>query len=191
MELPVTTQGNRYAIVFQDLFTKWPLVFPAPDQKAKHIAQLLVEEIVPTFGVPEAILSDRGANLLSFLMKDVCKLLGIKKLNTTASHPQCNGAVERFNRTLKSMLRKQAAKMGAQWDQYLSGVLWAYRNTPHSSTGEKPSYLLFGFDCRSSTESALLPTKSLGVTDVSDYREQMVLSLSTARSLAMKANREA
>ena len=191
MELPVTTQGNRYAIVFQDLFTKWPLVFPAPDQKVKRIAQLLVEEIVPTFGVPEAILSDRGANLLSFLMKDVCKLLGIKKLNTTASHPQCNGAVERFNRTLKSMLRKQAAKMGAQWDQYLSGVLWAYRNTPHSSTGEKPSYLLFGFDCRSPTESAPSPAKSLGVTDVSDYREQMVLSLSTARSLAMKANREA
>ena len=166
-------------------------MFPAPDQKAKRIAQLLVEEIVPTFGIPEAILSDRGANLLSFLMKDVYKLLGIKKLNTTASHPQCNGAVERFNRTLKSMLRKQAAKMGAQWDQYLSGVLWAYRNTPHSSTGEKPSYLLFGFDCRSPTESALLPAKSLGVTDVSDYREQMVLSLSTAMSLAMKANREA
>ena len=191
MELPVTARGNRYAIVFQDLFTKWPLVFPTPDQKAERIARLLVEEIVPTFGVPEAILSDRGTNLLSFLMKDICKLLGIKKLNTTASHPQCNGAVERFNRTLKSMLRKQAAKMGAQWDQYLSGVLWAYRNTPHSSTGEKPSFLLFGFDCRSPTESALLPAKSLVVTDVSDYREQMVLSLSTARSLAMKANREA
>ena len=86
MELPVTNQGNRYAIVFQDLFTKLPLVFPTIDQKAERIAQLLVEEIVPTFGVPETILTDRGANLLSFLMKDVCKLLGSKKLNTTASH---------------------------------------------------------------------------------------------------------
>ena len=191
MELPITARGNRYVIVFQDLFTKWPIVFPTPDQKAECIARLLVEEIVPTFGVPEAILSDRGTNLLSFLMKDICKLLGIKKLNTTASHPQCNGAVERFNRTLKSMLRKQAAKMGAQWDQYLSGVLWAYHNTPHSSTGEKPSFLLFGFDCRSPTESALLPAKSLRVTNVSDYREQMMLSLSTARNLAMKTNREA
>ena len=46
MELPVTNQGNRCVIVFQDLFTKWPLVFPTPDQKAERIAQLLVEEIV-------------------------------------------------------------------------------------------------------------------------------------------------
>ena len=129
--------------------------------------------------------------MLSFLIKDICKLLGIKKLNTTATHPQCNGAVERFNRTLKSMLRKQTVKMGAQRHQYLSRVLWAYRNTPHSSTGEKPSFSLFGFDCRSPTESALLPAKSLRVTNVSDYREQMMLSLSTARNLAMKTNREA
>lgn len=192
MELPVTTRGNGYIVVFQDLFTKWPMVFPTSDQKAECIARLLVEEVVPCFGVPDALLSDRGTNLLSFLMKDICKMLGIEKLNTTASHPQCNGAVERFNRTLKSMLKKHAAKFGMQWDQYISGVVWAYRNTPHSSTGEKPSFLLFGFDCHSPTEAAFLParTKSLKATDVGDYQEQMVLSLSTARSLAIKANKE-
>ena len=86
------------------------------------------------------------------------------------------------------MLRKQAAKFGMQWDKYLSGVLWAYRNTPHSTTGEKPSFLLFGFDCRSPTEAALL---SFGTTDVSDFREQMMLSLSTARNLAIKTSKEA
>ena len=66
------------------------------------------------FGVPEALLSDRGTNLLSFLMKNICSLLGIEKLNTTAYHPQCNGLTERFNRTLKTMLRKQAATYGLQ-----------------------------------------------------------------------------
>jgi len=59
----------------------------------ERIVQLVVEEIVPCFGVPKAIFSDRGTNLLSFLMKNICKMLGIEKLNTTASHPQCNGAV--------------------------------------------------------------------------------------------------
>ena len=187
MELPLTTNGNRYAIVFQDLFTKWPMVYAAPDQKAVRIVKLLVEEIVPVFGVPEALLSDRGTNLLSCLMQDVCKLLGIKKLNTTAHHPQCNGMIERFNRTLKTMLRKHVSQFGMQWDTYLSGVLWAYRNTPHSSTGEKPSYLLFGFDCRHPTEAATLPAKSLNATIVTDYREQLVLNLSSARALAAKS----
>lgn len=114
-------------------------------------------------------------------------MLGIKKLNTTAYHPQCDGMVERFNRTLKTVLRKHAATFGAQWHQYLPGVLWAYRNTPHEATGEKPSYLLFGVDCRSPTEAAFLPPTPLQITEVEDYREQLTLSLSSARDLAAKS----
>ena len=53
------------------------------------------------FGVPEAFLSDRGTNLLSYLMQNICKLLGVKKLNTTAHHPQCNGMVEQFKHNVK------------------------------------------------------------------------------------------
>ena len=157
MELPRTNQENRYVIVFQDFLSKWPMVFPVPDQKAVRIVKLLVEEVIPMFGVPEALLTDRGTNLLAHLMQDVCKLLGAKKLNTTAYHPQCDGMVERFNRTLKTMLRKHASVYGSQWDTYLHGLLWAYRNTPHETTGEKPSFLLFGLDCRTPTESMWLP----------------------------------
>ena len=81
MDLPATTQGNKHVIVFQVYLTKWPMVYAIPDQKAQRIARILVEEIVPFFGVPEALLSDRGTNLLSHLMLDVCELLGVKKLN--------------------------------------------------------------------------------------------------------------
>ena len=88
-------------MVFQDYLTKWPMVFLVTDQN----------EVIPLFGVPESLLSDRETNLLSHLMLDICKALGIKNLNTTAYHPQCDGMVERFNRTLKSMLRKHSAGM--------------------------------------------------------------------------------
>ena len=101
MDLPLTENGNRHVVVFQDFLSKWPLVFLVPDQKAERLARLLVNEVVPFCGVPEALLSDRGTNLLSHLMQDVCRLLGVKKLNTTAYHLQCDGMVERFNRTLK------------------------------------------------------------------------------------------
>ena len=72
----------------------------------------------------------------------------------------------------------------------IHGVVWAYRNTPHSSTGEKPSYLPFGMDCRTPTEAALLPHKPLRTTEISDYREEMVIALSSARALAMKYNQK-
>ena len=71
-----------------------------------------------------ALLSDCGTNLLSHLMLDVCRLLGVKpwKLSITAYHPQSDGMVERFNHTIKSMIWKHVAVLGAQWDQYLSGL---------------------------------------------------------------------
>ena len=137
------------------------------------------------FGVPECLLSDRGTNLLANVMKDVCDLFGIKKLNTTAYHPQCNGMVERLNRTLKAMLRKHAVKFRPQWDQYLPGVLWAYRNTPHDATREKPSFLMFGVDLRSPTEAAIIPAETVHECDVTDYKQELILSLSSARELAV------
>ena len=111
MELPTTDQGNCYVLVFQDFLTKCPMVYPMPDQKSLRIAELLINEVIPQLRVPESLLSDRGTNLLSHLMTDVCQLLGIKNPH----HLQCDGMVERFNRTLKTMLRKYAAEFSTQW----------------------------------------------------------------------------
>ena len=79
LQLPLRFEGNQYAIVFMDYLSKWPEVFASPDQKAETIAKLLVEQVVARHGVPEQLLSDRGANFLSELMQEVCSLLGIKK----------------------------------------------------------------------------------------------------------------
>ena len=184
MDLPLTDTGNRHVVVILDLFTKWPFVLPVPDQQTSRIARLIAEEVIPWFGVPEALPSDRGANLLSHLIQDLCVLLGITKLNTNSYHPQCDGAVERFNRTLKQILRRHVARFWRQWDRYLPGVLWACRNTPHSSTGEKPSFLLFGVDLRTPTEAAYLPVSEHSAPAIEDYREELMISLSSARELA-------
>ena len=77
------------------------------DQTAFTIAKLFVEEIVCRRGVPSQLLSDRGAAFLSYLMTEICKLLGTNKINTTAYHPQTNGLTEQFNQTLTNMLAKK------------------------------------------------------------------------------------
>ena len=114
MELPKSATGNRYAIVLQDFLSNWPMIYALPNHSASRIVRLLVEEVVPFCGVPEALFSDRGTNLLSHLVQDVCKSLGIKKLNTIPYPPQCDEMVECLNHTLKAN-----AEEGMQWDSYV------------------------------------------------------------------------
>ena len=74
MDLPLTEKGNRHVLVIQYFLTKWPWVFPIPDQKTIRLVDTLVREIIPVCGVnciPECLLSDRGTNLLSHLMRVV------------------------------------------------------------------------------------------------------------------------
>lgn len=87
MDLPKTEKGNKLVLVLQDFLTKFPMVYPMPDQKTTRIVKILVEEYIPMFGVLEALMPDRGTNLLSLLMRDICTPLGVEKLNTTAYHP--------------------------------------------------------------------------------------------------------
>jgi len=77
--------------------------------------------VISFCGVTEAVLTDRGTNLLPYLMLDGCSKQEITKLNTKAYHPECDSMVEQLNRTLKSMFCKHTDKFGTQWDKYLSG----------------------------------------------------------------------
>ncbi|XP_024117097.1 uncharacterized protein LOC112138718 [Oryzias melastigma] len=139
--------GNRFMLVITDYATKYPEVFALKSVKAKTVASCLVQ-FFSRVGFPKEILTDQGTNFMSKLLKDVYQLLGIKSLRTTPYHPQTDGLTERFNQTLKQMLRKFTNDTGSDWDQWLSFLLFAYREVPQASTGFSPFELLFGHDVR-------------------------------------------
>ena len=144
VQFPKSARGNRYAIVFVDYLTKWVEVFPTPDQSALTIARLLVSEIISHHGVPRELLSDRGAAFLSKLLHELYRLMGIHKVSTTAYHPQTDGLVERFHRTLTAMLSKTSQPGGSDWDERLPFVLFAYQCCEQESTHEYPFFMLYG-----------------------------------------------
>ena len=119
MELPLTSHGNRYVISLVDYLTKWVESFPSDNQTSETIVRLLVDHVIYRHGVPEMLISDRGANLLSTLMKEVSEVMGMRKINTTAYHPQADVLVENFNRTLQAMIAKSVEVFGTDWDEYL------------------------------------------------------------------------
>ena len=186
IQFPRSRAGNQYAVVFMDYLTKWPEVFAVPDQTAATIAQLLVEEVVSRHGVPTEILSDRGRSFLSGLMKEVEVLLGFHKVNTTAYHPQTDGLVERYNRTLTAMLAKTAQDSGRNWDKRLPYVLFAYRACCQESTRESPFFLVYGRDPRLPTPAVLNPKKTRATMDLREYGIELHSRMSAAWELAQQ-----
>ena len=142
--LPATTRGHKYILVVTDLFSKWVEAFPLVKTDSLTLAKVLVEEVVCRYGVPQYLHSDQGANLVSDVIQSLCILLGIQRTQTTAYHPQVNGQVERFNRTLEAMLSKVVTENQKDWDDHLQSVLFAYRTAIHESTGYTPFLVMFG-----------------------------------------------
>ena len=113
-------------------------------QMAETITRLLVEQAIHRHGVMKQLLSDkRGKSLLSSLVQEACKLISIKKINTSGYHPQCDGLVEKFNSTLINMLSKSVGKYGGDWDKHLPYLLFTYRIAMQESAKASPFYLLW------------------------------------------------
>ncbi|KAG5276770.1 hypothetical protein AALO_G00109540 [Alosa alosa] len=138
--------GFKYILVVCDYATRYPEAFPLRRISARPIAQALLQ--FSRVGIPREIITDQGTAFLSKSLKQVYDVLGIKGIKTTLYHPQTDGLVERFNQTLKSMLRKFVAENGKDWDRWLPYLLFTYREVPQASTGFSPFELLFGWPVR-------------------------------------------
>ena len=189
LQLPRSNTGNRYLIVFVDYLTKWVEAFATPNQTSLTIARLLVEEVVSRHGVPNELLSDRGTNFLSRLMEEVYKLLGVKKVNSTSYHPQTDGLVERFHRTILDMMAKTSRRERKTWDERLPYLLFAYRATIQDSTQASPFRLLYGREARLPTTHVMEPQEPREVPEgyCEEFSQRMAAAWASARTNVEKA----
>ena len=140
---PPTDKGNRFILTLVDYATRFPQATALPGIDTERVAEALLEMFSYT-GIPEEILTDMGSQFTSGLMKEVSRLISLKQLTTTPYHPMCNGLVERFNGTIKQMLKRMCVDRPKDWDKYLPTVLFAYREVPQERLGIAPFELLYG-----------------------------------------------
>ncbi|XP_056622843.1 retrovirus-related Pol polyprotein from transposon 17.6 [Triplophysa dalaica] len=141
--LPKSARGHEYILVVMDYATRYPEALPLRKATTKAIAKELFL-MYSRVGIPTEILTDQGTPFMSRLMADLCHLFKVKQLRTSVYHPQTDGLVERFNQTLKRMLRRVVAEDGHDWDLLLPYVLFGIREVPQASTGFTPFELMFG-----------------------------------------------
>eukprot|EP00745_Piridium_sociabile_P002381 TRINITY_DN1145_c0_g1_i6.p1 TRINITY_DN1145_c0_g1~~TRINITY_DN1145_c0_g1_i6.p1 ORF type:complete len:1434 (+),score=199.20 TRINITY_DN1145_c0_g1_i6:329-4630(+) len=140
---PTSNNGFRWVLTVMDVATRYPEAIPLRKIDTVSVAEALMV-VFSRVGYPEEILSDCGSQFISDLMKEIYRLLSIRSIHTSPYHAQANGLVERFNGTLKTMLKKVVQSHPENWDRYLPALLFAYRELPCESTGFSPFELVFG-----------------------------------------------
>src|SRR5216117_2346329 len=146
-----TKRRNRYILVVTDYLTKWPEAKAMKEATAENVVKFIYEGIICRHGCPKIILSDRGTHFRNKLVEELCEKFEIKHKLSAPYHPQTNGLVERFNRTLCESLAKVSEKEN-QWDEHIEQVLFAYRTTKHATTKKTPFFMTYG-------REAILPIK--------------------------------
>lgn len=148
LSLEPDSQGFANVLVVTDHFTRYAQAFPARDQKASTVAKILSERYFVHYGLPARIHSDQGRDFESKLIRDLLRMLGIRKSRTSPYHPQGDPQPERFNRTLLSMLGTLDPCQKQKWSQNISQLVHAYNCTKNEATGYSPYLLMFGREAR-------------------------------------------
>lgn len=165
--LPESNNGNKYGLVIQDALTRYLTVAAMENQESHSVAKTFVDNFICKFGASVELVTD-----------NVCKILKIKKITTTAYHPQAN-LVERSNRELKIYLRQFIDGDPQTWDQLLPHFTFQYNTTINSSTGFTPFELLYGRAAR--IPNSIYRMKDMELT-YSDYADESTLKRCGAQS---------
>ena len=183
----LSDRGNCYLLVAMDYSSKWPEAYAIPRQDTETVAEVLVNEFVCRFGVPLELHSDQGTNFESAVFKEMCRLLGIRKTRTTPLHPQSDGMVERYNRTLKTQLSLFVEEHQRDWDKHEPMLLMAYRTAVHNATKFTPARMMLGHEIRVPIELVYgFPTLSDGSTNCSQYIQGLQNDLEAVHEFARK-----
>jgi len=139
----VTQGNNKYILTFQDGLSKYVIAMPITQKDADTVARSFVEKVILTSGTSRILQTDQGANFMREVFRNTCRILGIKKIQSTAFHPETQGSIERSHRMLAEYVRHYVKEDQTNWDQWVPSATYVYNTTEHTATRFTPmSYCL-------------------------------------------------
>ncbi|GKV48818.1 hypothetical protein SLEP1_g55610 [Rubroshorea leprosula] len=136
--------GVTHLIVGVDYFMKWVEARLLSCLTSKRVENFVFSSIICRYGIPNEIVADNGTQFNCSSFRDFYSSYGIKLQFISVYHPESNGMVESVNKVILEGIKPQLELHKARWVDELNNVLWAYRTTSRTATGETPYHLAFG-----------------------------------------------
>ena len=136
----------EYILVAVDYVSKWAEAQALPTNDARVVITFL-KKLFCRFGIPKALISDRGTHFCNKLMEKTMKRYGVNHRFSTSYHPQTSGQVENTNRAIKRILEKIVKDNPTIWSRKLDDALWAFRTAYKTPIGTTPYKLIYGKNC--------------------------------------------
>ncbi|XP_022851921.1 uncharacterized protein LOC111373597 [Olea europaea var. sylvestris] len=144
-----------------EYFTKWVEAETLATISEPKLKSFIWKSIICRFGIPKVLITDNGRQFDNPQFKNFCANNGIDHRSTSVSHPQSNGLAEVTNQTILRDLRTRIGDAKGDWPDVLPSILWAYRTSHKTATGEMPFVLAFGLEATIPIEVSLPTIRKL------------------------------
>ncbi|KAK3042452.1 hypothetical protein RJ639_000176 [Escallonia herrerae] len=165
---PMESGQRRFVIVAIDYFTKWTEAESLATITSAKCEDFFWKNVICRFGVPRALVVDNGKQFDNINFRTFCSNLSIDLRFTSVAHPQSTGQTENMNRGILQGLKKKLNEAKGAWVDELPKVLWAYRTTPHSVTGETPFSLCYGTEAMLPVEIGVPTIRALHFSELNN-----------------------
>jgi len=141
---PQATGQRKFLLVAVDYFTKWIEAKPLAKIIIGQIQSFVWKCIVCRFGIQHTIITDNEKQFTDRKLAEFYISLGVRHKTSLVEHPQTNRKADSANKVILTELKKRLRSTKGKWVEELPEVLWAYKCTPHSATGETLYNLTYG-----------------------------------------------
>ena len=137
---------HEFLIVFVDCYSRYTILVPASNHTANTVSDALLRHVVPYFGTPRHLLSDRGREFVGEIWGKLMRSLGVQRVLTSPYHPEGNSVNELRHRTINNMLRPRLLDGASSraWVEKIPGIMLALNAMVHEPHGFSASMIATG-----------------------------------------------